>query len=40
MSNKLGKIWKGVVMAYLKFYFGICLEGLRKNGKKKKNQPE
>jgi hypothetical protein len=30
MINELGKKWKEVVMAYLKYYAGVFLEGLRK----------
>jgi hypothetical protein len=34
MNDELGKIWKGAIMAYLRYYLGICLEGLRKNPQK------
>jgi hypothetical protein len=33
MIDELERIWKDVVMAQLRHYSGICLEGLRKTTK-------
>jgi hypothetical protein len=33
MNNELKRIWKDVVVTYLKYYPGICLVGLRKTTK-------
>jgi len=33
MSSELGKVWVGVVVAYLRRYLGIPMEGLRENTK-------
>jgi hypothetical protein len=29
MNDELKRIWKEIFMAYLRYYHGICLEGLR-----------
>jgi hypothetical protein len=33
MIDELERLWKEIVMAYLRHYPGICLEGLRKKTK-------
>jgi hypothetical protein len=33
MNDKLQGIWKEVVAGQLKYYLGICMEGLRKTAK-------
>jgi hypothetical protein len=34
VNNELERTWEETVVAYLRYYPGICLEGLRKTTKK------